>query len=321
MPGLPTDHDAFARAALPAYGRDPGAPLRLLSVSENATWLVRDERPMVLRVHRPGYHTLRAIESELDWVAALRRDTAVRTPVPIPAADGRRVVGAMVDGRMLLVDAWQVVPGMTLEQTPGVSSVAAVGALMARMHEQAMGWSPPAGFDRFAWDLDDILGPDARWGDWRALGGLGEGDRAAIERALELVVERVGRFGRAGDRYGLVHGDISPANLMVDPAGGLTVLDFDDSGWSWFLFDLACVIASFVDEAEADRVAEGLLRGYADVRPLPREHLAMLPAFVLLRRVHLVAWAASHAEVAADGSPELARATARAAARVLSGPG
>ena len=38
--GLPADHQEYARAALPSYGRDPDAPLRLLSLSENATYLV-----------------------------------------------------------------------------------------------------------------------------------------------------------------------------------------------------------------------------------------------------------------------------------------
>ncbi|SHX60966.1 putative aminoglycoside phosphotransferase [Mycobacteroides abscessus subsp. abscessus] len=42
MPGLPSNHSAFAQAALTSYGRDPHTPLRLLSLSENATYLVDD---------------------------------------------------------------------------------------------------------------------------------------------------------------------------------------------------------------------------------------------------------------------------------------
>ena len=49
MPGLPADHELFARAALPAYGRAPDTALRLLSLSENATYLVCDDDPIVLR--------------------------------------------------------------------------------------------------------------------------------------------------------------------------------------------------------------------------------------------------------------------------------
>ena len=83
--GLPADHDLYARAALPSYGRAPDAPIRLLSLSENATYLVDDGDPLVLRVHRADYHSLDAVRSELAWMAALREQTDVVTPQLIPA--------------------------------------------------------------------------------------------------------------------------------------------------------------------------------------------------------------------------------------------
>ena len=76
MPGLPPDHEAFARAALPAYGLPADSDLRLLSLSENATYLAGDGAdPIVLRVHRPGYHSVEGIRSELAWMTALRADS------------------------------------------------------------------------------------------------------------------------------------------------------------------------------------------------------------------------------------------------------
>ena len=63
MSGLPSNHMTFARASLAAYGRATDSSLRLLSLSENATYFVEDDEPMVLRVHRPGYHSLDAIRS------------------------------------------------------------------------------------------------------------------------------------------------------------------------------------------------------------------------------------------------------------------
>ena len=85
---------ACARSALRLHGCHPGASAELLTVSENATFLVSDPGagPSVLRVHRLGYHTEREIESELAWMDALRAEAGVRTPRVLPAADGRRVV-------------------------------------------------------------------------------------------------------------------------------------------------------------------------------------------------------------------------------------
>ena len=97
MSGLPPNHEAFARAALPAYGRAGDSDLRLLSLSENATYLAgAGDDPIVLRVHRPGYHSLAAIRSELAWMKALREETSVVTPELVAATDG----SVMIRGRL-----------------------------------------------------------------------------------------------------------------------------------------------------------------------------------------------------------------------------
>ena len=76
-----------ARRALGEYGCHPGATVRLLNVSENATYLIDDPDagPSVLRVHRLGYHTPAEIASELAWMDALRAEAGVRTPRVLPA--------------------------------------------------------------------------------------------------------------------------------------------------------------------------------------------------------------------------------------------
>ncbi|MCF6386292.1 phosphotransferase [Mycobacterium sp. MBM] len=322
MPGLPADHARFARAALPAYGRDLDAPLRLLSLSENATYQVCDDHPIVLRVHRPGYHSLEAIRSELAWMAALRRDTVVKTPELVRSAAGLDVVTASVDGRDLHVDAVTLIPGCTAEEVPHAVGFAELGELTAIMHEHVQGWAAPEDFTRFRWDLDDILGPGARWGDWRHAPGLTDGDRAAIVRAAHHIAERLSEFGTGPDKFGLIHADLRLANLMVDPASpaaGITVIDFDDSGWGWYLADLGAVVSWIEDTPDAERIVAEWLRGYVTVRPLPEQHLALIPTFVMLRRIQLTAWIASHADAdaAIAVGADYAVGTARLAQRYL----
>lgn len=322
MPGLPDDHARFARAALTAYGREPDAPLRLLSLSENATYLVCDDDPIVLRVHRPGYHTLAAIRSELAWMAALRRDTAVKTPELVRSTAGHEVVTASVDGRELHVDAVTLIPGCTAEEVPHAVGFAELGELTAIMHEHVQDWAAPADFTRFRWDLDDILGPGARWGDWREAPGLSDADRATIMRAAHHIAERLSEFGTGADRFGLIHADLRLSNLMVDPAGpqtGITVIDFDDAGWGWNLADLGAVVSWIEDTPETERIVAEWLRGYRTVRTLPDEHLDLVPTFVMLRRIQLTAWIASHADAdaAIAVGADYAVGTARLAHRYL----
>ncbi|MGE2736615.1 phosphotransferase enzyme family protein [Mycolicibacterium vaccae] len=297
MSGMPADHERFVRAALPAYGRAPGAALRLLSLSENATYLVDDDEPLVLRVHRPGYHPLEAIRSELAWMTALRCETDVVTPALVPAADGRDVVAAVVGERALHVDAMTFVEGCTAEERPHAVGYDELGRLTAQMHDHAARWSPPAFFSRFRWDLDATLGPAARWGDWRAAPGLGEGV-VVVEQAAAQVASALAQYGYGPDRFGLIHADLRMANLMVAESGPseLTVIDFDDSGWSWYLADLGAVVSFIEDTPQARSMIVDWLRGYREVRPLPASHLAMVPTFVMWRRLMLTAWVASRSD-------------------------
>ena len=301
MPGLPPDHESYARAALPAYGRGPDSALRLLSLSENATYVVDDDEPMVLRVHRPGYHSLDGIRSELSWMAVLLADTAVATPELIHADDGREVVAADVGGHVLHVDAVTFIEGCTAEENPEAVGFDELGRLSAHMHDHAERWTAPNYFTRFRWDVEATLGPCARWGDWREAPGLSSHGGAVVERAAATVTARLTEFGQEPDRFGLIHADLRMANLMIDPdasAGSspITVIDFDDCGWSWNLADLGAVVSFIEDTPDADRMITDWLRGYREVREIPGDHLGMIPTFVMLRRLMLTAWVASHAD-------------------------
>lgn len=326
MSGLPANHELFARAALPAYGRCEDSTLRLLSLSENATYLAdADGDPLVVRVRRPGYHSLATIRSELAWMRALRTETAVVTPEPVAAIDGADVVAAEVDGDVLHVDAVSFVPGCTAEEDPDGVGFDELGRITAVMHRHSRGWTPPVGFTRFSWDLDAILGPSARWGDWRLGPGLAGGDRVWIQRAVDDITARLTEFGCAPERFGLIHADLRLANLMVDPAdpaAGITVIDFDDCGWSWYLADLGAAVSFIEDTPTGERIIADWLRGYLQVGSIPAGDLALIPAFVMMRRIMLTAWIASRhdADSALGVGEDFAANTARLAERYLTDP-
>ena len=65
--------------------------LSFLCICENATYRADDserDAPLVIRVHRPAYHTRAEIESELHWLNALRADDVVHTVCPTATRDG-----------------------------------------------------------------------------------------------------------------------------------------------------------------------------------------------------------------------------------------
>jgi len=292
--------EPVARRALAEHDVPADAALTLLNISENATYAVDNPATggrTVLRVHRHGYHDGAEIESELAWLDALRADAGVRTPEVLATADGRRLLALPEEGSRdpRYVVHFEFLPGV--EPTPSDERLPAsfelLGAITARMHEHALGWHRPRGFTRFAWDHDGCFGTGARWGRWQEGVAIGTAEREVLSRLEATLRDRLAGFGSAPQRYGLVHADLRLANLLVH--GDETyVIDFDDSGWSWFLYDFGAAVSFFEHDPRVPELAESWVRGYRSVRALPPEDEAELPSFVLMRRLLLVAWIGSH---------------------------
>jgi Ser/Thr protein kinase RdoA (MazF antagonist) len=292
--------EPVARRALAEYGVAADAALTLLNVSENATFAVDDPgtgRRTVLRIHRHGYHEGPAIESELVWLDALRDDTGIRTPRVLPATDGRRVLALPEAGQRdpRYVVHFEFLPGS--QPTPSgerlSQSFELLGSITARMHEHALHWRRPSGFRRFSWNYDAALGQERRWGRWQDGMAVGPQEREVLGRLDTTLGKRLAGFGTGPHRYGLVHADLRLANLLED--GDETyVIDFDDCGWSWFLYDFGTAVSFFEHDPRVPELTDAWVRGYRGVRSLSEEDEAELPTFVMLRRLLLVAWIGSH---------------------------
>ena len=299
--------DDLAAAALPGYGLSPAATASLCNVSENHTYRVDDPetgRRYALRVHRAGYRTAGQIESELQWVDALREDGAVDTCVPVPASGGERVVSVSVDGlgaRNVVLFEW--LPGIAPdpEGAAVIAGFRTLGAVSARMHAHARAWRPPPGFDRPAWDYEQTLGARGHWGRWQDGLGIGPEERALLDRLDAAIAARLEAYGQASDRFGLVHADIRLANLLVD-GDDVRVIDFDDSGFAWFMYDFATTVSFMEDHPRVPELRGAWLEGYRSVAKLDAADEAELDTFVMLRRLLLVAWIGSHHTFATEAA-------------------
>ena len=289
-------------AALHRWNLSPGTGVTLLNLSENATFVLNDElrqRQLILRVHRVGYSSAEEIRSELAWILALQRDAVIDTAAPLAGVDGEciQVLESSTGLAPRYAVAFEWLPGR--EPDAGHDAGAwfeKLGAMTAKLHRHARRWCAPSGFVRRRWDLDAMVGPQGHWGPWRDSLGLNSTGAAVIAEALDLVARRLGSFGVGSDRFGLVHADLRLANLLVDGAH-LRIIDFDDCGFSWFLYDFASSLSFIEHEEAAPVLRDAWVRGYRSEAPLSPQEFAELPTFVILRRILLTAWLASHREV------------------------
>lgn len=290
---------ALAQSSLASWNLPAGSTATMINLSENATYRVDDPasgRRWALRVHRDGYHSKNAIASELAWLMALKKDGAVVTPSPVPGRDGALIQTVAHPGlprpRNIVLFEWETGAEPSENDAKGFEML---GETAARMHEHVMRWQKPAGFERLTWDFETSLGAKPHWGRWRDGMGMTPEREKLFGETVALIGRRLERFGKGPDRFGLIHCDMRLANLLVDN-GSVKVIDFDDCGFSWFLYDCATTVSFFEHRRDVPALLAAWVRGYRRVRPLPEADEAEIPTFVMLRRLLLVAWIGSHAE-------------------------
>jgi Ser/Thr protein kinase RdoA (MazF antagonist) len=301
-PDVVADLQVMVAESRDRWGLSSQTVIGLLNISENATFAltdVRGGRELVLRVHRVGYSSAEEIRSELAWINALRGDGVIETLTPVPGSNGEYVqILLSPSGRPPRhAVAFERLPGQ--EPDAGMDALRwfeRLGEVSAKMHLHSKSWSLPAGFQRKRWDLEAMVGQKGYWGSWRDALGLDRAGTVVLEQALSCIEQRIARFGVGPARFGLVHADLRPANLLVED-GHLRIIDFDDCGFSWFMYDFAAAVSFIEHEPIVPELLRVWVSGYRQAAPLSAEDCAEIPTFVVLRRILLAAWLASHSEV------------------------
>lgn len=288
------------------------AAVELLSVSENLVFRVERKTggPVVARLHRPGYNSLVELESEYAWVSSINQSSSIAAALPIETSDGASHVAVDVsegDTRFVGVVDW--VPGQTLAEildgeispVESVEWYRRVGALLAETHNQAAAWKPPSWFQRRAWDVDGMVGPDPEWGRFWEVPLADPSQREVLTRTRDSLHEVFSEFGTGADRYGLIHADLYCENMFVVD-DELVMIDFDDAGFGWHLYDLAVAVYDQSRATWFPDVREAIVAGYRDNRSLPADHEALLSTFLLMRSLALLGWLVDRPELDPTGS-------------------
>ncbi len=285
----------LAEHALAHYALPQDVTVRMINLSENATYRVDagDGRKWALRIHREGYHSKAAIASELAWLSNLRAQEIVITPRPVKGVNGELIQS--VTGRHVVLSDWETGAEPGIEEDL-LKPFEVLGEVAARMHAHAKAWPKPDYFERFTWDFDTSLG-DAKphWGRWQNGIGIDPAANKLFARTIEKIGRRLAKFGKHEQRFGLVHGDLRLANLLIDNAA-VKVIDFDDCGFGWYMYDAATPVSFYEHEPQVPDLIEAWKTGYRKVSVLSKADEAEIPTFIMLRRLLLVAWIGSHSE-------------------------
>lgn len=279
------------------YSFPDDARIELLKNSENLTFTVSaHSRKAILRVNRPCYHTEVELFAELRWMDMIRREGVVAVPQVYAGIDGNLLQSFVSphSGTRYFCSLFSFLPGKIARELHGqelLEKTAGIGAIAASLHRQVQENGEVGMLHRFSWDYESLLGSKARWGSWQEYPGLTPDDRKLFQQAVTLIGRRLENYGKGPSRYGMIHSDLHLSNVIVD-GDALQVIDFDDCGYGWFLYDLGCSLVEYSEGLPS--LTKAWLSGYQTKRSLTKEDLNEVPTFILLRRIVRLAWLSSH---------------------------
>lgn len=318
----------LAYQSLPAWGLE--GQLRLIKQRENAVYeLVTNQgQRYALRIHRANYHTNAALDSERSWIKALG-EFGLGVPNVIPTKSGQSITiedsDEIDEARQIDLLAWvngqqigSVEDGLGEDAQAVQQIYLTIGATAARVHNQATSWELPEHFERHSWDVEGLVGQDPLWGQFWKLGALSDTQRSLILEARDALQQDLQDFGQTQQNYSMIHADLVPENILVD--GDLVqIIDFDDAGFGWHLFELATALYFIQDDGHYPIAKAALIDGYRQHRELNDEQLKKLPMFIAARSLTYLGWVHTRqgTQTAVEFTPLLIEMSCRAASRYL----
>jgi Ser/Thr protein kinase RdoA (MazF antagonist) len=294
----------LARRALEAYGladasigfvRDAGNTMyRVRTATASSAGQADDlfvDGQFLLRVHQPGYQAAEAIELELEWLAAMRREGDLAVPEPVPRLDGGLLTRVSVPGLPVgyHCSLLRWVRGRLNPRGARAQHYRAQGRLMARMHGFASTWRAHSSGAKRRYDWDGLFMNDAEIGlppgecwnllprDWLV----------AFEDVARRTREVMAAWGEGPDVFGLIHADMGVDHNVLLWRGDVRPIDFDDSGHGYWMYDIVVALEHLQDHPSFRESRDALVGGYAEHRGLPDAHLV---EWELLQAAFYVYW-------------------------------
>ena len=246
----------------------------------------RDDSSFILRIGHSLRRSENLIRGEVDWINYLHGGGASVSKA-ILAKTGDLVTAVADDhGGYFLATAFEKAAGKPFSnELLSEDFYYRYGRLIGRMHTLTINYTPvdPA-WKRPEWDDPDMLDMQ---------GWLPESENLVMDKYLELK-SYLNSIPKSVDIYGLIHQDAHAGNLFVDEEGVITMFDFDDCAYSWFINDIAIVLFYIAmgveDQAAFTRdFMTHFLRGYRSENQFDETWLNEIPSFLKLREIDLYA--------------------------------
>ncbi len=250
--------------------------------------VLNGENRYILRISSLPDRTEEDYLAETEFVHYLTQNGAPVADV-IPSVGGRLVECVEEDGKKSFISLFAYAKGMLMydngyryrDGAPLEEYFWNTGKALGAIHRLSKQYRPAhrraAFFDQFNMESIGRLIPDSY---------------AELKQAIARRLEKYRTLPMDGEAYGLTHFDFCDGNYHVDMrTGEITVFDFDNCVYCWYMFDLAHVwthgVGWYRHLADPEKRKEGMkhyfdtvLEGYRSETEVSQELLEKLPLFI-----------------------------------------
>lgn len=285
-------NDQILAQAAKQYGVDPDQVEMLGGFESFVFEFAWNQKAHILRLSHSSRRTADMISGEVEWINYLA-DGGVPVARAVPSQNGNLVERVpSAEGYFSAVAFEKAAGDFTPRAAWQAPLFQKLGRILGRMHALTKEYQPSR--------------PEIRRPEWEeetcgfAGRHLPPSEQVAVARFDELVA-RVATLPRDREAYGLVHTDVHRGNFYLQGQDEVTLFDFDDCQYSWFVDDIAMALFYAVPH---DCVGEEnlglaraffshLMRGYRQENWLAPHWFSQIPAFLKLREIAV--YAAIHA--------------------------
>lgn len=290
----------LAQSALRAYDL-PETKLTPLALTNNAVFKVEttsiqaNAPAYALRIHRPNYRTSAEIRSELRYMQALKRETSVTVPEPGPTRQGDLITTVSLEGfdESRHCDLLTWVDGQVCRphQGLGLKGTYRLGEVLGQMHLFAQTFQPPPEFCLPRWDADGLFTEASPFKPGPLEAIFSPADHAIFTEVEQRTRTIFRALEQESQAIGVIHCDFILGNCLFHKRK-VQVLDFNDCGWGYFLYDLCPLLGNLKDYPEYPALRRAFLAGYRSVCSLPEKWEDAFDMLIAARHASQCLWIA-----------------------------
>ncbi|MEM7713969.1 MAG: phosphotransferase [Cyanobacteria bacterium P01_A01_bin.68] len=287
----------IARNAVKQYNFN-SVKLELIKHLENTTFKLSTEQGnFLVRVYCGLQNTVQDIESEAKIIEYLIscNDYGYQKPIYNNSNNFVSIGEASGISKPVSILSWIDSP-IVGNNVNDISLFEKLGKLIAHIHNKLVDWRKPIDFHRPILDAGNLIGKNGAFG--YANMAYKYFDRETIG-LFESVYQRLIDFEAvaAGEKniFGIIHSDLHLNNVILHQ-NNLVPIDFDDSGYGYYIYDLAVILANYWGIPEYSEIKTNLIKGYRSVGQLSSEIENQLSLFIAARYIFIALYFAGKSE-------------------------